>query len=365
MVRASAGVDCGCWYYEVEVLHPPSVQNVMRNLPKNVRFGKKLKVGLRNGVIREEMEKDERIKNASGGVHQNDNKEDEPNKPKTKKRRVLEQELVPEDPHSVGGHVRMGWSMRTGELQAPVGYDRWSYGYRDILGSRVHNSKREDRWGGVEFGPGDVIGFAICLVGPENKGGGTGGGGGGGTNSVSLEDPDMTTTTTKKVGAAAAKAATSTNHIRFFKNGEAIGNFIVSRGVRTGGAAFDNIQSGTYYPAISSYMGGAARANFGPHFIYPPRGLPSGMKVRPMCEMCTPPISPEEALTLFKKEKVFGKKMDETLVNTFYGAVRLEATIRVESYENHQELHVEEVRQGRNDRGLSTSDLPPPPEDYD
>lgn len=32
------------------------------------------------------------------------------------------------------GHVRLGWSTREGELQAPVGYDRHSYGYRDIAG---------------------------------------------------------------------------------------------------------------------------------------------------------------------------------------------------------------------------------------
>jgi Set1/Ash2 histone methyltransferase complex subunit ASH2 len=344
MVRASAGVDSGCWYYEVEVLPPPSVQEVVKALPRNVRFGKKLKVGLREGMVNEEMEK-ERVAAAAAALAADNSKEEEESMSKAKRRRI-ENEPAPDD-HSVGGHVRMGWSMRTGELQAPVGYDRWSYGYRDVLGSRVHNSKREDRWGGVSFGPGDVIGFAICLVGPENK-----------APNAMEEDGAAT----KKVGAAAAKAATATNHIRFFKNGEAIGNFIVSRGVRIGGAAFDNIQSGTYYPAISSYMGGSARANFGPHFMHPPRGLPSGMKVRPMCDMCPPPISAEEALTLFKKEKVFGKKVDETLVNTFYGAVRLEATIRVEAYENHQELHVEEVRQARNDRGLSTSDLPPPPE---
>mmetsp|Transcript_9119 Transcript_9119/g.20159 ORF Transcript_9119/g.20159 Transcript_9119/m.20159 type:complete len:449 (-) Transcript_9119:938-2284(-) len=58
-------------------------------------------------------------------------------------------------PNSGGGtasvseaHVRLGWSMRTGNLQAPVGYDRWSYGFRDIKGSRCHNSRRDDGWGG-------------------------------------------------------------------------------------------------------------------------------------------------------------------------------------------------------------------------
>ena len=31
-------------------------------------------------------------------------------------------------------HVRIGWSTRQGELQAPVGYDRYSFAYRDISG---------------------------------------------------------------------------------------------------------------------------------------------------------------------------------------------------------------------------------------
>lgn len=32
------------------------------------------------------------------------------------------------------GHVRVGWSTRQGELQAPVGFDKNSYGYRDVAG---------------------------------------------------------------------------------------------------------------------------------------------------------------------------------------------------------------------------------------
>jgi Set1/Ash2 histone methyltransferase complex subunit ASH2 len=35
------------------------------------------------------------------------------------------------------GHVRLGWSTRRAELQAPVGYDQFSYGYRDLEGSKV------------------------------------------------------------------------------------------------------------------------------------------------------------------------------------------------------------------------------------
>jgi len=32
-------------------------------------------------------------------------------------------------------HIRIGWSTRQGELQAPVGFDQYSYGYRDSCGT--------------------------------------------------------------------------------------------------------------------------------------------------------------------------------------------------------------------------------------
>ena len=34
-------------------------------------------------------------------------------------------------------HVRVGWSTRQGELQAPVGFDKFSFAYRDISGKRL------------------------------------------------------------------------------------------------------------------------------------------------------------------------------------------------------------------------------------
>lgn len=35
-------------------------------------------------------------------------------------------------------HIRIGWSTRQGELQAPVGFDQYSYGYRDSCGKLVY-----------------------------------------------------------------------------------------------------------------------------------------------------------------------------------------------------------------------------------
>lgn len=59
------------------------------------------------------------------------------------------------------GHTRLGWSMEKGDLQAPVGYDGNSFGYRDLEGSKVHKAVRE-RYG-EGYGEGDVVGFYISL----------------------------------------------------------------------------------------------------------------------------------------------------------------------------------------------------------
>lgn len=60
------------------------------------------------------------------------------------------------------GHTRLGWSTEKGDLQAPVGYDGNSFGYRDIDGSKVHKALRE-QYGEEGYKEGDVIGFYINL----------------------------------------------------------------------------------------------------------------------------------------------------------------------------------------------------------
>ncbi|CAK7331104.1 unnamed protein product [Dovyalis caffra] len=64
------------------------------------------------------------------------------------------------------GHTRLGWSTEKGDLQAPVGYDGNSFGYRDIDGSKVHKALRE-KYGEEGYKEGDVIGFYISL--PEGE----------------------------------------------------------------------------------------------------------------------------------------------------------------------------------------------------
>lgn len=354
MVRGSQGVEAGGWYYEVEVLQPPSVQEVIQSLPENVRLGEGVREGFRKGLEREQKRAGRRVSN-EGGEDASQNQEEEQPSNKKKKRRIDESdedegtaaEVDGVQQYSIGGHLRIGWSMRTGELQAPVGYDRWSYGIRDIQGSRIHNSRREDKWGGVGFRPGDVVGFAIYLLDHKED------------NGHNMNPNAMAAgggTATKKNPNIVAQ----TNHVRFFKNGTPMGHFVVSRGIKSGGEAFDNIEAGTYYPAISSYMGGTARVNFGPYFIYPPKGLPTGMKLQPMSDIYPKPKSPSEVLDAFKKEKCILKKVEEAITQAFYDAVYLEAEMRHGTYQKHLADHVDFVRNKRMDRGLSTSDLPDP-----
>jgi len=119
-------------------------------------------------------------------------------------------------PQTSVSHIRLGWSTNKGELQAPVGYDKWSFAYRDVSGSKVHQSVRDDRYG-EPFGPGDIIGCYLLTDDecPENS------------------------------------------VIKFFKNGK-------DQGIAYKGA---EIPFGIYYPAVSLYGEAAVRVNFGPTFV--------------------------------------------------------------------------------------------------
>jgi len=402
-VRANAGVSSGHWYFEVLILHHPLLSNtttpttrhagntvtsssststitgtgfpmgkyrqfIQSTIPSHVRLGESLKMGVKQGLIQEEMDRLYYQKQQQK-VKEELLKQDQTTKEcmiptigmdegtATRKKHKSTHGgnsnksllLTSQQQEAIfrGGHLRIGWSMRTGELQAPVGYDQWSYAYRDISGSRIHNSQREDSWYGnhmdASFRPGDVIGLAICLIG----------------NNSTITTTNTTTSTTT---ISSSTASTKTNHIRFFKNGESVGLIIKSKGINIGGEAFDNITAGTYYPAVSAYMGGCCRVNFGPHFVYPLRAkaLPTGMKILPMCESSPNTIPPpvEEAMDKLLREKaIFGKKLDEHFIAAFKEAARMEATLRYNAYLEHLKRHVDEVRTARLERKLNVSDL--------
>lgn len=89
---------------------------------------------------------------------------------------------------SDGPHVRLGWARREGihsvhlciehhvkwilmaitaSLDAPVGFDAYSYGYRDVTGEKLFSSVREHYGEGFEVG--DVIGLLIRLPERDNS----------------------------------------------------------------------------------------------------------------------------------------------------------------------------------------------------
>ncbi|KDR81792.1 hypothetical protein GALMADRAFT_135193 [Galerina marginata CBS 339.88] len=70
-------------------------------------------------------------------------------------------ERTADDSRREGTHVRLGWGRREAPLNAPVGLDGYSYGYRDKTGEKVALSR--PRPYGRPFGTGDVVGMYISL----------------------------------------------------------------------------------------------------------------------------------------------------------------------------------------------------------
>lgn len=163
------------------------------------------------------------------------------------------------------GHTRLGWSTQKGDVQAPVGFDNNSYGYRDVDGSKTHVAVREPY--GDSYLEGDVIGFYIHL--PH------------GADYAPKQAPlvsyrgrpylsDTKEEHPKKV---------PESEICFFRNGVCQGT------------AFKDINAGRYFPAASMYTlpkepSCTVKFNFGPEFQYPPidigeRPVPRAMFLAP------------------------------------------------------------------------------------
>jgi Set1/Ash2 histone methyltransferase complex subunit ASH2 len=328
MARASHGVNssAGSYYYEVIIQKPPTAKELVNSLPSNVRLGPKLQREMQEALeAEEERESKMRKENESKTM-----KDDDQNMPPVNNADEVGKVT------GFGSHVRLGWSMRTGDLQAPVGYDKWSYGVRSIGGSKIHCSRREDHWGGEPFESGDVVGCAISMVSDGSEKG------------DEREGTDIGTT-----GGRGQQPRGNENHIRFFKNGLPMGEFVISKGKREGGAAFI-VPNGVYYPAISLYMGATVKVNFGPNFIYPPRKLPTGLKFRPMSNLCQPPLSIEESSVKVAKERTFRKADTQ---QKFLELVQTETRVLADAYQNHRKKHVIDVWKERTKRNLKIEDL--------
>ncbi|KAL9248356.1 hypothetical protein vseg_021687 [Gypsophila vaccaria] len=165
------------------------------------------------------------------------------------------------------GHTRLGWSTERGDLQAPVGYDGNSFGFRDVDGSKVHKALRE-KYGDEGYKEGDVIGFYISL--PEG-------------DSFAPKGPHLVMYKGQKyVCGSGSKEdlpkAVPGSEISFFKNG-------VCQGV-----AFKDLLGGRYYPAASMYTlpnqpNCVVKFNFGPDFECFPADFEGRPVPRPMIEV--------------------------------------------------------------------------------
>ncbi|XP_040202182.1 set1/Ash2 histone methyltransferase complex subunit ASH2 isoform X1 [Rana temporaria] len=162
--------------------------------------------------------------------------------------------------------ARLGWSQALGNLQAPLGYDKFSYSWRSKKGTKFHQSIGKHY--SEAYGQGDTLGFYICL--PDE------------TETAHampdtykdkalikfksylyFEEKDFVDKAEKNL------KQTPGSEIVFFKNG-------VNQGV-----AYKDVFEGVYFPAISLYKGCTVSINFGPHFKYPPKDL----SFRPMSDM--------------------------------------------------------------------------------
>ncbi|KAI3683294.1 hypothetical protein L1987_83797 [Smallanthus sonchifolius] len=165
------------------------------------------------------------------------------------------------------GHTRLGWSTEKGDLQAPVGYDGNSYGYRDFNGSKVHKALRE-KYGEEGYVEGDVIGFYINL--PDG-------------NLYAPKAPQLVLYKGQKYACATdAKEdppkVVPGSEICFFKNGICQGS------------AFKDLPGGRYYPAASMYTlphqsNCVVKFNFGPDFEAFPQDFGQRPIPKPMVQV--------------------------------------------------------------------------------
>ncbi|KAK3550188.1 hypothetical protein QTP86_021216 [Hemibagrus guttatus] len=162
--------------------------------------------------------------------------------------------------------ARLGWSQPLGNLQAPLGYDKFSYSWRSKKGTRFHQSIGKHY--SDSYGQGDVLGFFIEL--PDST-------------EIARALPDTYKDKAlikfksylyfeeKDYVDKAEKSLKAVNNSRliFYKNG-------VNQGL-----AYENLFEGMYFPAISLYKNCQVSVNFGPHFKHPPKDV----KFQPMSDM--------------------------------------------------------------------------------
>ncbi|KAG0057512.1 hypothetical protein BGZ83_009151 [Gryganskiella cystojenkinii] len=244
-----------------------------------------------------------------------------------------------------GAHVRLGWARREATLQAPAGFDAYSYGIRDTTGEKVHMSRVQPY--GESFKEGDVIGLYISLPPDGNE------------NSFfkhrRLRKPFMFKgqlyfesidySPTKKYVELAEYEATPFqslsarpdpperppmipgSKIIVYKNGVCQGvmfeDLFALMPIEQNAKERDQItfDDGTlgYYPCVSVYRNGTATVNFGPEFTYPPGPDPEeeARKVSSTRDQQRSVVKREAALSSSTENNVWkpmSERWDEMLV---------------------------------------------------
>ena len=161
------------------------------------------------------------------------------------------------------GHARIGWSQISGDLQAPCGYDIFSYSFRDSPGTLFHNSRPvldapEVYDGGFSnfvflfslkqtlVETGDVLGVAIHLPKYKKK----------------AREPAVDVQLLRRLWdpermdqyvpfKSKPLSTVPKSYIEYFKNGNSLGH------------AFTNLNLGKYHPAVSVFGGASVSVNFG------------------------------------------------------------------------------------------------------
>lgn len=178
------------------------------------------------------------------------------------------------------GSVRLGWSLARGDVEAPVGYDKWSFAMRAADGYRFHDSR--GRSYGTPCVAGDVVGALVHL--PPRP----------------ADEPDPQPPV-RELPCAAIVAETDTywsvrilpdtpcslptservpvprrgSFIAFYCNGAPLG------------VAFHDLWAGVYYPAVSPFRT-SVTAHFGPHLRAPPTSTPSDVAWIPASSLALP-----------------------------------------------------------------------------
>ncbi|KTW27058.1 hypothetical protein T552_02550 [Pneumocystis carinii B80] len=210
-----------------------------------------------------------------------------------------------------GGFVRIGIARREASLDAPVGFDGYSYALRDKGGQKVHMSRPRDFM--ESFGTGDVIGFHVSFPKTTSK------------NSSLLKNyifrdripirykgqlyfeqleyipskemEDLMNPASNAVKPATPPPIIKNSFIKVYKNGKFMGTafqdlyaFLPPNSQTIQAQDINDGMLG-YYPAVSMYHGGIVRLNFGPLFKHPPKDVPLGSAVIPLFERYTEQIA--------------------------------------------------------------------------